>query len=81
MRGNKIWIKVIVNLVKHLLPGIFFYKKHRVSELKWAVLETVHGKNIFQIRKRLLQRELCWIVRMETQAPLSLNESCNFTCM
>lgn len=57
----------------------FWEAKHRVSELKWQVLEHVFGNDSHQIGIRLLQREVTWIVRLETLAPKGLNESCNFS--
>eukprot|EP00079_Xenopus_tropicalis_P033236 XP_017947007.1 PREDICTED: uncharacterized protein LOC108645773 [Xenopus tropicalis] len=62
-------------LAKH-----FFDMGHRVSQVRWQILEKIEV-NPGQDRKRvLLQRESYWIWALQTRVPRGLNEEFNLTC-
>lgn len=42
------------------------------------VIEKVYGDDEEQIRNRLLQREVYWIVTLDTKSPSGFNEDCHF---
>lgn len=60
------------------LRDIFFEMWHTVSELKWTIVKKNYGYDRAEIKTRLLQREVYWIVTLETKSPNGLNESCSF---
>lgn len=48
----------------------FFNMQQNVSDLKWCIIEKVYRNDSMQIRNRLLQREVYWIVTLETKSPM-----------
>lgn len=57
----------------------FFEKGHKVSDLKWMILESIMADNDHQIKNKLLQREVYWICTLGTLQPHGMNENCNFS--
>lgn len=55
----------------------FFEMRHAGSELKWTIVEQIYGQDNAQIKTRLLQREVYWIVTLDTKSPNGLNENCS----
>lgn len=57
----------------------FYQNNHKVSDLKWMVLEQIEGNNNRQIQKQLLKREFFWISTLATVFPDGMNEKFNFS--
>lgn len=56
----------------------FSEMSHNLCDLRWQIIEEIYGKNINEVKKRLLQREVFWIFALETLSPNGLNEECNW---
>ncbi|XP_056409510.1 uncharacterized protein LOC130329910 [Hyla sarda] len=52
---------------------------HKVSELRWLVIEEVEGESEEKIKRKLLQQEVYWIEAPNSLSPDGLNELCNFS--
>lgn len=58
----------------------FYEMRRNISDLRWVVIEKVFGNDESQIKTRLLQREVHWIVTLDTKAPNGLNEILALMC-
>lgn len=58
--------------------GKAYEMRNNISDLRWVVIEKVFGNVESQIKTRLLQREVYWMVTLDTKAPNGLNENCSF---
>lgn len=58
----------------------FVEKNHKISELRWQVIEKVYGEsNKEALKSKLLRREVFWIHRLETMQPNGMNEECRYS--